>query len=519
MEWVLRVVDLPEVVWNQTAEACPGLNVFGHIGEQPDSLPVAWHNPLTNISSLISATSWGTFASRGRRLDQPLRHVCTHEVYKAANESSPQSYANHQWLQAPRVWANGSGFALVHNEFHGEQPPHNKTYCSFLTKTSNGNCIEWSTDLAATQDGGDTWHMTHAPLFTLPRQYNKDEPIAGYGALGAILFDNGYYYGYVARSYHENTGAGPAGTKGNGTCLWRTRDPTDASVYRGWNGSAWGTEWVDPYRVDIRPADLWRYTCAAVKVPSAATVGHLSPRKFARTAGGRQSWPSGWASHVLLGWPEGRSNQVSYSLMRGELGPSLAEWPEMRSLDISGWLNPHTIGGLGKLMYPQLIDHESPFYLTYDQQLPEPDELDISDGLSYGLVGNQSLYLYWVVARKYWVRVRLAWVPATAASPPEPFPPLAPLSASCASVRVTGAGLEGVDGVYQATTSHQYFTKDAMHALYQYGGHWTLAHHGVEVYYQAIASSASKSGKEGPPAEGWGEGSSLMPFPVLACAD
>lgn len=36
----LAVIGLPEVVWNQTRDACPGLNPYGHIGEQPDSMPL-----------------------------------------------------------------------------------------------------------------------------------------------------------------------------------------------------------------------------------------------------------------------------------------------------------------------------------------------------------------------------------------------------------------------------------------------------------------------------------------------
>jgi hypothetical protein len=81
----------------------------------------------------------------------------------------------------------GTGFAYVHNEFHGEQAPHNKSYCSFQSKTSTGQCILWSTDLATTANGGHTWQLAHSPLITLPRPYVKDAPIAGYGELGAII--------------------------------------------------------------------------------------------------------------------------------------------------------------------------------------------------------------------------------------------------------------------------------------------------------------------------------------------
>jgi hypothetical protein len=69
-----------EIVWNQTADACAGLNQFGHVGEQPDSMPVAWHNPLNNTTSLISATDWGTFATLGTSLQSLVKHDCSHRV-------------------------------------------------------------------------------------------------------------------------------------------------------------------------------------------------------------------------------------------------------------------------------------------------------------------------------------------------------------------------------------------------------------------------------------------------------
>merc|ERR1719253_659556 len=194
----LAVIGLPEVVWNQTVDRCPGYNKFGHVGEQPDSMPTAWHNPLTNTSYLIWASSGWTYPSVGPSLSHLTKHDCSEQVYKAINDTRPWTYKNHQWLQAARIFPNGSGFALVHNEFHGEQEG-NRSYCSFDRKTSTGQCIEWSTDLAKTDNGGATWELIHSPLITMPRRYIKDAPMEGYGALGSILYEDGWYYGNVMR--------------------------------------------------------------------------------------------------------------------------------------------------------------------------------------------------------------------------------------------------------------------------------------------------------------------------------
>ena len=68
-----------ELVWDQDVDACPGKNVHGHVGEQPDSMPLAWHNPLTNRTSLISANDWGTFAKVGPLFPTP----CTPFAHKS----------------------------------------------------------------------------------------------------------------------------------------------------------------------------------------------------------------------------------------------------------------------------------------------------------------------------------------------------------------------------------------------------------------------------------------------------
>ena len=75
-----------------------------------------------NQSSLISATSQGVHASTslGATLDTLSRKDCRRVVFNSSFELTPQSYANHQWLQSVRVFANGSAWGLVHNEFKPE---------------------------------------------------------------------------------------------------------------------------------------------------------------------------------------------------------------------------------------------------------------------------------------------------------------------------------------------------------------------------------------------------------------
>lgn len=499
---VLSPIGPAEVVWNKSRDACPDTKWVHRLHrnvpcEEPDSMPLAWHNPLTNRSYLISATDC-TFAAIGPTLAGVSGpHDCGHAPYVAVNDSRPWSYANHQWLQSTRVFPNGSGFALIHNEFHGEQED-NESYCSFDSKTATGQCIEWSTDLGATTDGGATWHQTHAPLITLPRKYVKDASIAGYGELGAILrnsHDN-YYYAHVARSYHNNTGAGPPNTVGNGSCVVRTANPSDPFSFRGWDGNGWNTEWANPYDVPPpTPADLRRRTCAAVDQGGDRSM-HINPKQFA----GPLTKIPGWPSHVLLAWPSGkRTPRVTYAFPAAsgaaDGAAPFTAWEVPTYLDLSGWFDPCT--GLEELdfMYPNLIDHDSPFSLSSGTTREEAeDDLVKSDGLSYTLAGNRSLYIYAVLQREYIVRIPVAWFqegqtlpPAAYPPPPQTPPRLNPTG--CIKFKVVVGGKSGAAGVYtrqgKATDGTYLYVKDASHQLYHFQGAWVLGHKGVKRYYTA----------------------------------
>eukprot|EP01047_Picozoa_sp_COSAG01_P011521 COSAG01_NODE_505_length_16132_cov_49.751528_8_plen_436_part_00 len=422
-------------------------------------MPLAWHNPLTNRSYLIAATDC-TYAAVGPSLAAVSGpHDCTRRPYTAVNDSRPWSYANHQWLQSTRVFPNGSGFALIHNEFHGEME-HNKSYCSYDSKTDSGQCIEWSTDLGATTDGGVTWHQTHAPLITLPRKYVKDAAIAGYGELGAIIRNehDGYYYAHVARSYRNNTDAGPRNTVGGGSCVVRTADPFDPSSFRGWNGTSWGTRWANPYSVPPpTSADLQLRTCAAVD-QGGDTSAHINPKRFA----GRLAQIEGWPSHVLLAWPKGKSRpRVAYSFPASSGAPDgpapFTAWESPTYLDLSGWFDPCMgIEGLD-FMYPNLIDHDSPFDLISGHSTgvttaaAEEGDLARSDGLSYTLIANKSLHIYAIMERRYIVRIPVAWFRPGQQLPPLAYPPGPPprLNPSgCTKFKVHVSDGSGVAGVY-----------------------------------------------------------------------
>lgn len=181
---VLSPIGIGEIVWNKSADACPKTKISPVTGkpvlcEEPDSMPIAWHNPLKNESYLISSTDCTFPAIAPSLWNITGKHNCSASPYVAKREAAPWTYNNHQWLQSAIVFENGTGFALIHNEFHGEQAPHNSSWCSVQKETSPKRCVLWSTDSGVTQDGGATWHLRNTPIIALPKKYMKDEEIAG----------------------------------------------------------------------------------------------------------------------------------------------------------------------------------------------------------------------------------------------------------------------------------------------------------------------------------------------------
>jgi hypothetical protein len=501
---ILAPIGEAQIVWNKTRDACPQTKKNPVkpnetvLCEEPDSVPIAWHNPLLNLSFLISATDC-TFPGVGSTLDDVRgKHTCGVSPYVANRAAAPWTFDNHQWLQSARVFPNGSGFALVHNEFHGEQPPHNASWCSFERKSSTGQCVLWSTDSAATVDGGATWRLKDAPVLALPRKYLKDAAIAGYGELGQLQYLNGYYYAHVQRHFNAGTGGGPPGVSDSGTCAIRSQNLDDPRSWRGWNGSHWSTEWVNPYNVDTAASELWQRTCADISLAGISS-SHVSVKKFA----GPLTKISGWPTHAMSGLVGGRGGAAYYfpaANASADSDAAFTAWESStdaarRVVDVQAWMDPCSIGGgMYDLMYPALIDHDSPFRLADDAAAAAGgggggDEAR-SNGLSYGLLGNTSLHLYFVLAREFIVRVPVAWFMPGTTLPRGPFPPppLGPPplnSVSCKRLAVKGADAvqPGIDGTYdieaavESDGTHQY-RMDAHHYVYHFQEVWILGQPG-----------------------------------------
>ena len=165
-----------EVVFNEPRDLCPDLGPpppaedFARDGT--DSMPAAYYSSVTNLTYMWAAVSGGIRPNVGlgpRGLDA-MSHDCQRVLFNSSFLPTPESYANFQWLQSAHLFDNGTGFALVHNEFHGWTVPGAARYCSYNHTAHpphgtnlGGICNMWSTGVAQTTDGGESWQLVSKP--------------------------------------------------------------------------------------------------------------------------------------------------------------------------------------------------------------------------------------------------------------------------------------------------------------------------------------------------------------------
>jgi hypothetical protein len=470
-------------------------------GVGADSMPIAWHSRRTNTTFFMSADHRRMFAGTGPTLDN-LTGCSARRVLTSFNASTPQSYANFQWLQSVRVFANGTAAGLVHNEFKGEFPADTgPQYCSrHCADSSSWNwqgcrdstCEIWSTGLATSTDA-TTFELAAQPpqhlVAALPHMFVKDQPISGYGAIsnGLQRGADGGFYGLVNVINRCVNGSDAerqriCGPTPAGNCVFRAGSLFDPTSFRARDTAGDFTiEWASAYA----PGGLahGKGACATIPVTEEGHFGeHVSFRRILPPPPGPQSHVR-LPTFIALGDTPGSTGSVKYSLSH-QADFAVA----MR--DINGsWTAPKLLelslpGSTQSYHYPTLLDVESP---ELGAAIGSADAQE--DGDSYALV-----------------------------SYPRQLPPgFPPVPGPVGAVRVEGSGCKECNGLYKSAvvppgfgSASHFFKLDETHALYLNDETWHIAHLGKQVFY---SSSAPASAGGGPPVAGWAVVTGAKPAP------
>jgi hypothetical protein len=183
----------------------------------------------------------------------------------------PSVYANGAWMSAEYRLGNGTVRALIHNEYHGirNDPPD----CS--AGMGDLDCWMGSITSAVSTDDGDTYLNQPAPpghlVAALPYPYERDWGAQGYQNPSNILLSpiDGHFYAMFNVRSNPQTGPGRFRDQEIGECVMRSPS-LDPPLWRGWNGTSFSTEFLNPYEPGYDPvADPPNHVCMPVSTRSA----------------------------------------------------------------------------------------------------------------------------------------------------------------------------------------------------------------------------------------------------------
>ena len=188
-----------------------------------------------------------------------------HPLQPQGGSTPPSSYANYAWLISPYRQPNGKVYALVHNEYYGilTNPPD----CS---STAWENCWMVSITSALSTDDGESYPNTAPPpghlVAALPYPYERDWGRQGYQNPTNIVANpaDGYYYALINVISIPNSAPGTFRAQEVGNCVIRSPG-LDPPSWRAWNGTAFSTEFINPYAPGYDPvADPPNHVCKPV---------------------------------------------------------------------------------------------------------------------------------------------------------------------------------------------------------------------------------------------------------------
>ena len=234
----IAIVGAEQTVFDWSRSACEPRDI-------PDAPARAFRDSSGRVQ--LIASHYVNRREIGPDLDH-LAHRCQ-VIMASGYDPRPQAYDDREWIASPYTRDGRVIYALVHEEYQGYNHPGACASGELL------KCWYNAITFARSDDAGRTYRQPRGAaklIATAPYRY---EPDAGsYGLFtpsNVVRRGDGHYY-FLAR-------VGAHGAQPSGTCLLRTSKLADPKSWHGWDGSAFGIRFIDPYRQDGSPAE---HTCA-----------------------------------------------------------------------------------------------------------------------------------------------------------------------------------------------------------------------------------------------------------------
>jgi hypothetical protein len=322
----MTVAGPQTTVFDWSRDACDDVDI-------PDAPARAFRDAAGRVVLMASH-----FVSR-RAIGPDLGHL-THQCKISMNSdysSLPQDYDDKSWLASTYTKDGRTVFGLVHDEYQGNTHPGRCASGDYF------KCWYNVITFARSDDSGLTFRRPAGPaklVAAIPYRYEPDSGAHGLFEPSNIVYRqrDGYYYTIVR--------AGGFGDQKTGACLLRTRQLADPSSWRGWDGSDFGTRFIDPYRQSVPPQD---HLCEPVGFGQIATMSSSL------------TWNTYLGQYLLVG----PSTDYSPTDKRGITGfyysvsPDLIRWSRRRLFREVVFPWKFGCGDRQPVAYPSVLDPNS----------------------------------------------------------------------------------------------------------------------------------------------------------------
>lgn len=247
----LSVSGPQEMVFDWSTQAC----VKSHV---PDAPARAFRDADGRVHMIASHNDNRRFSGSDLNHLQPECAV----IYQAKKSNTLSQYDDMGWISG--LWTDDGKtiYALAHMELRGNRTPglcNNKSYSSCLLNTVTA---------LVSRDGGKTFAPeagtgADTMVANLPYPFPNDRNArVGYANPTNIVKRDDWFYAMVfADGYRDQK---------RGNCVLRTRDLSDPSSWRAWDGKDFTIQFIDPFRNKVE--DTKDHVCAPVET---AKIGRM----------------------------------------------------------------------------------------------------------------------------------------------------------------------------------------------------------------------------------------------------
>lgn len=324
----LKVIGEEEIVLDWSKDRCGTLDI-------PDLPARAFRDDQGNVQ--LIATHHINYRSIGPDLHSVKRDC--RPIMQSASLTDPSEFSYHQWIGSTYTEDGKTIYALVHNEYYGSNA---------YVPCPQGGVVCWynAITLAVSTDSGASYHAAATPpdhlVASAPYPYEAGAgPYGFFEPSNIIKGQDGYYYAYMREHFYRK------GDAGAGICVMRTKDLSDASSWRAWDGKDFTVSFINPY---LKP-DEAKSAPGCVLIPAEPGLGVMNQSVTFNTYLSRYVMVGVTAAHI-----NGREVWgVLYSFSQ-----DLVHWEPRKLLYEVELPWTYQPGDPDYYLYPSLLDPDSP---------------------------------------------------------------------------------------------------------------------------------------------------------------